>query len=265
MNTLLSLPLWVVLIVTIGVIYAGLEAGHIAGKRQFTDGENVKDDIGALVAAMLGLLGFILAITFGTQLSRFDNGKTLLLEEANAIHATWLRAGMMPEPYRSEARSILREYVDVRADTDRDAFDRVEESEQMHARLWEICLTGIAKRDESYSNELLFESLNDLISVHEKRVTVSLVQHMPNAFWVTLFTLSILTFGLAGYQAGSAGSSRSIARPIAVIGFSLLVLLIADLDRPGRGTLQFDQFALESVGKRMDAHDADSRAAGDGS
>jgi hypothetical protein len=39
-----------------------------------------------MVAAMLGLLGFILAIIFGTQLSRFDKGKTLLLEEANAIH-----------------------------------------------------------------------------------------------------------------------------------------------------------------------------------
>ena len=254
MNYLFSLPLWVFLLVTISIIYAGLETGHWFGKRHITGDERGKDELGSLVAAMLGLLGFILAITFGTQLSRFDTGKALLLEEANAIQTTWLRAGMMPDPYREEARTILRDYVEVRADTNRDVGARITESEAMQSRLWEICLKGTAKMDERYPHEILLESLNDLINLHEQRVTVSVVQRMPAAFWIVLFALTVLTFGLAGYQAGASDNVRTAARPIAVIGFSLLVLLIADLDRPGRGALRFDNHPLYEVADRMDEH-----------
>ncbi len=254
MNFLLSLPFWVFLLVTISIIYAGLETGHWFGKRHSTGDEHGKDELGSLVAAMLGLLGFILAITFGTQLSRFDTGKSLLLDEANAIHTTWLRAGMMPDPYRGEARTILRSYVEVRVDDDRDVGERIAQSEAMQSRLWEICLKGTAEMDERYPQEILLESLNELINLHEQRVTVSVVQHMPAAFWIVLFALTVLTFGLAGYQSGASDNVRTAARPIAVVGFSLLVLLIADLDRPGRGALQFDNHPLNDVAARMDAH-----------
>jgi hypothetical protein len=254
MNFLLSLPLWVFLLVTISIIYGGLETGHWYGKRQSTDGGHGRDELGSLVAAMLGLLGFILAITFGTQLSRFDTGKSLLLDEANAIHTTWLRAGMMPAPYRDDARTILRDYVDIRVDADRDVGERIAESETLQSRLWEICLAGTLEMDERYPREMLLESLNELINLHEQRVTVSVVQHMPGAFWIVLLTLTVLTFGLAGYQSGVSDDVPTAARPIAVVGFSLLVLLIADLDRPGRGALQFDDHPLNDVASRMDAH-----------
>jgi hypothetical protein len=71
---------------------------------------------------------------------------------------------------------------------------------------------------------------------------------------LVLYALTLLTFALAGYNAGAADSSRTAARPISVLGFSLLVLLIADLDRPGRGALTLDQQALEYVAQRMDNH-----------
>lgn len=208
---------------------------------------------------MLGLLGFILAITFGSQLSRFETGKALLLEEANAIHATWLRAGMMPEPYQRDARSILRDYVDVRSDRDRDLDERIRESEIMQSRLWEVCVAGTAEMTDAFPSELLLDTLNRLISLHEQRVTVSKMQHMPEAFWIVLFALTVLTFGLAGYESGVAGSSRTAAGPISVIGFSLLVMLIADLDSPGKGALRFDQHALEYVAMRMDTHEDNVR------
>jgi hypothetical protein len=246
--------LWVFLLVTISIIYGGLEIGHWYGKRQSAEGGHGKDELGSLVAAMLGLLGFILAITFGTQLSRFDTGKSLLLDEANAIHTTWLRAGMMPAPYREDARTLLRDYVDIRVDADRDVRERIAESETLQSRLWEICLEGTREMDESYPSEILLESLNELINLHEQRVTVSVVQHMPGAFWIVLLALTVLTFGLAGYQSGVSDDVRTAARPIAVVGFSLLVLLIADLDRPGRGALQFDDHPLNDVASRMDAH-----------
>ena len=66
-----------------------------------------------MVAATLGLLAFILAFTFGLAASRFDSRMQVLLDEANAIGTTYLRAGMLPEQGK-QIRALLREYADAR-------------------------------------------------------------------------------------------------------------------------------------------------------
>ena len=66
-----------------------------------------------MVGAMLGLLAFILAFTFGLVAARFDTRRQVLLDEANAIGTTYLRAGMLPEQ-GEKIRALLRDYVSVR-------------------------------------------------------------------------------------------------------------------------------------------------------
>ena len=51
-----------------------------------------------MVAATLALLAFILAFTFGLAGSWFDVRRRLVVDEANAIGTTYLRAGMLPSP-----------------------------------------------------------------------------------------------------------------------------------------------------------------------
>ena len=48
--------------------------------------------------SILALLAFLLAITMGMASDRFDTRRGLVLEEANAIQTTYLRAGYLPEP-----------------------------------------------------------------------------------------------------------------------------------------------------------------------
>src|SRR6059058_6240216 len=71
--------------------------------------------VGTMVGATLGLLAFILAFTFGLAATRFDTRRQLLLDEANAIGTTYLRAGMLPEQ-GEQIRALLRDYVDARLD-----------------------------------------------------------------------------------------------------------------------------------------------------
>jgi hypothetical protein len=56
------------------------------------------------------MLGFTLAMA----LPRFDLRKHLVVAEANAIGPTSLRARLLPEPQRSQARALLLQYVQVR-------------------------------------------------------------------------------------------------------------------------------------------------------
>jgi hypothetical protein len=54
----------------------------------------------------------------------------------------------------------------------------------------------------------------------------------------------ILAFATMGYHAGLSGSRRSLAVLALALGFSGVMLLIADLDRPHEGVLRVSQQAM---------------------
>jgi hypothetical protein len=94
--------------------------------------------VGAIIAAILGLLAFLLAFTFGMAASRFDTRRELVLDEANAIGTTYLRAALLPEPHRTEIRSLLRDYVDLRLQAAQPEMTvpALAGSEELQGRLW---------------------------------------------------------------------------------------------------------------------------------
>jgi len=66
-----------------------------------------RDSLGILLSL---LLGFTLAMA----LPRFDLRKQLVLDEANAIATTGLRAGFLPQAQRIQTRELLIQYVAAR-------------------------------------------------------------------------------------------------------------------------------------------------------
>lgn len=92
-----------------------LEIGYRIGSWRHVHAIEEKEvPVGAMVASVLALLAFMLAFTFGLAASRFDARRQVVVDEANAIGTTWLRSRLLPEPQKSEAARLLREYVDVR-------------------------------------------------------------------------------------------------------------------------------------------------------
>ena len=92
-----------------------LEGGYRLGRwRHDRPAEEKETPVGAMVGSILGLLAFLLAFTFGMAATRFEARRQAVLDEANAIGTTYLRARLLPEPQRTESAKLLREYVDVR-------------------------------------------------------------------------------------------------------------------------------------------------------
>lgn len=249
-----SLPLWAIFIFTTAVLFGGLEIGHVLGRRRRERDEQAeKDELGSLVGAILGLLAFVLAIAFGGQLSRFDASKSLLLDEATAIYAVFLRADMLPPDAGNFVKRQLQKYAEVRLDTDRNLAERVRESIDLQRAIWQASIQAGEEMSDAFPKELYFESLNELITLHEKRVTLGLHEHMPGVIWWALYLLAVLGFAVTGYHGAVSSAKRSAARPVAVLAFALLITLIADLDNPGRGPLQLNEAALRDVSARMQA------------
>jgi len=100
-----QLPLWVVFFLFLAVLLIPMEIGFRLGKRrkQFhlnPEGE-VRSDM--TLAAMLALLGLMLAFTYSFSMSRADLRKQSLITEVNALGTAFLRADLLPEPGRTYA------------------------------------------------------------------------------------------------------------------------------------------------------------------
>src|SRR5262245_49835832 len=104
-----SLP--VILLVSVVLIVAAGELGHWLGRRA-TDhgGENVT----TLKSATLGLLALMIGFTFAMAQTRFELRREAVLNEANAIGTTALRARLLPPPHNAECLKLLREYTNTR-------------------------------------------------------------------------------------------------------------------------------------------------------
>lgn len=247
------LPLWSILPVTLAVALTSVELGYrLGGHRRPHSLEEKETPVGAMVGATLGLLAFMLAFTFGLAGSRFEDRRQVLLSEANAIGTTYLRAAMLPEPMRTEAQNLLREYVDVRLEAVQPGKlqQAITKSEELQNRLWSLAVAATEK-DRSAITALFVMSLNEVIDVHAKRVMVGVRSRVPGMIWIVLYLLAILAMVMIGYHEGLTKSRRSLAVLALVLGFSSVLYLIADLDRPVQGTLQVSQQAMIDLRQSM--------------
>ena len=134
-----SMPIPALLAVTVVLTLAAVEAGYWLGKWRLRREHEHDTTAGATVGITLGLLAFTLALTFSMAADRFDMRRELVLEEANAIGTTYLRAALLSTPANSEARALLRQYVDTRlkAATQPGKFaEGVKRSEELQGLLW---------------------------------------------------------------------------------------------------------------------------------
>ena len=98
---------------------------------------------------------------------------------------------------------------------------------------------------------LFVQSLNQVIDLHSSRMMAGLQSRVPAVIWIVLYLLGFLAMVLLGYQAGLGNSKRSLAVIALILGFSLVLVLIADLDRPGKGMLQVSQQAMIDLRRSM--------------
>ena len=72
------------------------------------------EDLETLTVSILGLLALLLAFTLSHALSRYEDRRSLVVDEANAAGSTAHFASMLPTQARGPILSLLREYVAVR-------------------------------------------------------------------------------------------------------------------------------------------------------
>jgi hypothetical protein len=252
-----KVPLWGVFLLTLILVLVVIEIGFRLGQFRGRRGEDAaKESIGAAVGAVLGLLAFMLAFTFSIAAGRFDARKGLLLDEVNAIGTAWLRAGLLPEPHRTDAQRLFREYVDLRVELLAHP-ERVEavlaQSDSIQGRLWShaVALAQVDRSSEIYA--LFTESLNTVFDLQTSRVTVALQYRIPSPIWMMLWLLTVVSMLAVGYQFGVSGRRTVASAAVLALAFASVILLVADLDRGAAGRIRVNQAPLLALQQKLHA------------
>jgi hypothetical protein len=257
-----DIPIWGLFVATIVLVMLAIEAGYqvgiVAHRRA---GEEKESPVSAIAGSILGLVAFMLAFTFSIVAERNDDRRGLVREEANSIRTTSLRSDFLPEADRPVAARLLREYVNARVqgalsiqsgEKTLAHLDHVRaEAERIQGQLWTMAVTNARKDMNSDVAALYIDSINEMIGLHAMRVAIGLQQRIPTGIWIVLYSLTFLGMFAVGYQTGIVGSERSWVRPVLAISFSMVVALIASLDRPGGGVLQVSQQPLLDLRESM--------------
>lgn len=240
------LPVWGVYLLTVIVFLLSSEGGYRLGrgiKKRWPD--RSESDVGTIVAAALAFLGFLLAFLTGTALNVYSGRARLVVQEANAIGTTYLRAGYLDEPYSTESRQLLREYVDTRlAALDPDRLEAaIARSEEIQMELWRRAEI-VARESPVPTISIYISALNEVIDLHTERVHLELGVRIPATILLGLYLVGVLTMFLIGLHNGYEGQRNLVALVAMVLILSMVFLLIVDLDRSGQGLVQVPQKAL---------------------
>lgn len=235
------------IIFSMAAIYSGAKLSKLTQ-------DNSGDVSGPVVGATLGLLAFVLAFTFNMAANRFDARKQLLLDEVNEINTAYLRTDLIPQPYRDEARKLIRFYVDLRIQADRKKnlmASIVGKSENVQTQLWSQVVRMNNEKALSVSQLIYLQSLNDLIDLQTKRVVIGLQTRIPSTIWIGLYLVAALAMIAVGYQFGHKQRSPVYLNLVLAMAFSAVLTLIADLDRATSGTVNLNQQPMIELQQKL--------------
>lgn len=248
-----SLELGLVLFaVVFGATGLGLFLGHYLRHRS----EHLREPLGVLQAALLGLVGLVLAFGLALAVGRYDSRRAAVVDDADAIGTTYLRAQTLAEPFRSQSLQRLVRYADASirlsrsVPTTTEARQAVADGQKLQRELWRLAGQALADAPLASAPRLYVETLNQMIDMQTVRVA-ALNNRVPGAVLAVevIFAgaaLSLLAFYLAILGRG--------VLPVLVAAalICLLLLVTLDLDRPRRGLITVPLTPLTSLRASME-------------
>ncbi len=251
-----ALPIWAVLLFTVSVVLVAIEMGFQAGQwRSRSRAFDSEAQLSAMTGAHLALLAFIMAFSFSLAAGHYTERKRLLLAEANSIETTYLRAGLIQHEEGQNIARLLESYTALRAEMATtvvsDLAQALTRSEEIHEQLWAEARKIAAYDNPNVLDSLLIQSINQLFDLHNERVAAGLRSRVPPSIWIVVAMLLILSMTGIGYFSGVKGNRNPVASTGLALSFSLVLFLIADLDRPISGMVKTDHSAMLELNQRL--------------
>ena len=177
--------------------------------------------------------------------SHYESRRKLVLDEANAIGTSRLRASMVGGEHGKEIVRLLDQYIRVRMDffsagEDPNRLRQVQDqTSNLQARMWDQA-SAIANANPTAVSALLLSSLNEVYDLTNMRRWAFEVR-IPPYLLNLLFIFALVSMGMMGYYFGICGVHHPILSTLLFAAFTMAILLVMDLNRPRSGFIKPEQ------------------------
>jgi hypothetical protein len=247
-----------VFVLIIVLMLAFAELGFRLGLRlHATNDVARKGQIAAIQAAVLGLLALLLGFTFSMAVERYETRRSLVVQEADAINTTYLRASLLPDAHQAPVKDSLRRYVDVRlkywplVDDPAMRAEGMRLIKDIQTELWKHA-SEAAKEAPSDITATFIESLNETINTDAERIS-AMRAGIPNGVWLLLVMVAACGCVTTSYGAGAEGVRSKLGSVFLPVLITVVIVLIFDISHARIGLIQVGQEALVDLQQSMQA------------
>ena len=248
------LTTWELWLIIAGVVFGFVAVGY-AAVRVLRTQETLREPVGIVQGAFFALVGLVLAFGLTLALGRYDTRRQAVVDDADTIGTTYLRAQTLAEPMRSQSLQLLRQYTDASLElshavpTTAKFADAVAREDALQRRLWSLAGNALTAAPRDSAPRLYVETLNEMIDQQTVRVA-ALNNRIPSAVLALEVLGAAFAFGLLALYTALHGRG---ATTVVLAGglVTVLLLVIFDLDRPTRGLIRVPDAPLVALHNSM--------------
>lgn len=206
---------------------------------------DARGGVNSLLGALFGLWAFMLAFTFGQSGTRFENVRSMIVDEGNILRTAINRSDFFPDSARNAYRADLRNYLEERIAYYNDDADEVKFSKNREAlsktaeALWSRTVALSRRPDMSGPASNMANSLSSLFDIGIKReALLSAGIPMPINIMLIILALSISLVG--GFTTPTIKRKEWIVVFVFAFLASTVLYITIDLARPMQGLIKPD-------------------------
>lgn len=256
-----SLPtfnIWEAAIILVICLPLGAFLGFWLGRRKrkslLLDGGAIGQvGMDTTIAAVLALLGLLLAFSFGNALSLAEARKSAIVNEANALGTAFLRMEYLPDDDRKVLQNALYQYSKSRLvhetgalDSDEDLQSFLDNSLQIQATLWPLTVEAMADPLPAPVGTFVTGAVNEVLDAHQVRMK-NFSSPVTELAQIMVFSTALMSLFLLGNHSGIEGQNLTWRTFVLSALLWIVMMTIIDLQRPFQGFIRTDQIPLKAT------------------
>jgi hypothetical protein len=258
-------PLWLQHLLLLIALPLAIEAGyrlHAAMAKTATYTDLGRDEWGHITGASMSILGLLIAFTVSMAVGHYESRRQLVVDEANAISTTYLRAQLFDDPARGQLGSLISGYARDRqlvfdAGDNHALVDRAQAvTEANQGLLWSATIAALRQPGAAGWSTTFLPAMNGMFDL-AATLQASLEAGVPARVVRVVIIYAFVTAGLARFPLGAGGGRRRAGLMLVFLMVAVTIGLIIDLDNPRSGGIQVPEAPLQrttaAIAKAEDA------------
>lgn len=200
-----------------------------------------------ITPSVLGLLSLILSFSFSMSISRYEERRKLVIQEANAIQTAYLRAMILKPVPGYDIKKMYLNYLNTRIkfyeaqDLEKEIQFSVEEQKE----LWNH-YKKVTEKDRSAVETLYAYALNPMIDVATAR-NYTLMRTLPIQIYGLTLLIAMVGFSCLNFDRGFKNEENHWSTGITIALFCVIFTFVYDIDHSREGMINISQDAMYDI------------------